>query len=272
MLDEWRLDEVGLWPEIWGKESVGLLQALEHGSAEVLSSSGLSSTGGVHIIDTGELQDLLGNGSSNATSSSWGWDHSNVTGTALSSNLDWDGMDTSDSGTPESSSDWDKVDLSIEEGTLNGDLDLLGDLDTNTNVTISVTDGNDSLESSSLTSLGLLLDGEDAHDLIGELGLHVGEESVGDWGFLDWDGVSVNFLEGLDLSVLDESSELGEWGPLFLLSSSSTWAASAASASSTAASAASIAEASASASSASSLSISWSGISWCLWCWGVFHF
>ena len=269
MLDEWGLDEVGLWPEIWGKESVGLLEALEHGSAEVLSSSGLTSTGGVDIIDTGELQDLLGNDSGNATSSSWGWDHSNVTGTALSLNLDWDGVDSTDSGTPISSSDWDKVDLSIEEGTLDGDLDLLGALDTNTNVTLSVTDGNDGLESGSLSGLGLLLDGEDAHDLIGELGLGVGEESVGDWGFLDWDGVGVDLLEGLDLSVLDESSELGEWSPLFLLSSSSTWAASATSAASTAASSASISEAS-SASSSSSLTIGW----WSSfnWCWGVFHF
>ena len=78
MLDEWRLDEVGLWPEIWGKESVGLLEALEYGSAEVLSSSGLTSTGGVDIIDTGELQDLLGDDSGNATSSSWSWYESNA--------------------------------------------------------------------------------------------------------------------------------------------------------------------------------------------------
>ena len=269
MLDEWGLDEVGLWPEIWGKESVGLLQALEHGSAEVLSSSGLSSTGGVDIIDTGELQDLLGDDGSNATSSSWGWDHSNVTGTALSLNLDWDGMDSTDSGTPISSSDWDKVDLGIEEGTLDGNLDLLGALDTDTNVTLSVTDGNDGLESGSLSGLGLLLDGEDAHDLIGELSLGVGKESVSDWGFLDWDGVGVNLLERLDLSVLDESSELGEWSPFFFLSSSATWASSSATSASTAASSASISEAS-SASSASSLSIGWS--SSFNWCWGVFHF
>ena len=282
MLDEWRLDEVGLWPEIWGKESVGLLEAFENSSAEVLSSSGLSSTSGVDIIDTGELQDLLGNGSGNATSSSWGWDHSDVTGTALSLNLDWDSMDSTDSGTPISSSDWDKVDLGIKKGTLDGNLDLLGALDTDTNVTLSVTDGDNSLESSSLSSLGLLLDGEDAHDLVRELSLGVGEESVGNWGFLDWDGVGVNLLEGLDLSVLDESSELGEWGPFFLLSSSSTWASSsAASAATSAASIAtssSIAEASSSASSASSLfAFGWSGsFNWCCgllnWCWGVFHF
>lgn len=249
MLDEWGLDEVGLWPEIWGKESVGLLQALENGSAEVLSSSGLTSTGGVAIIDTGELQDLLGNDSGNASSSSWGWDHSNGTGTALSLDLNWDGMDISNSGSPISSSDWDKVDLGIEEGTLDGNLDLLGALDTDTNVTLSVTDGNDGLESGSLTGLGLLLDGEDAHDLIGELGLGVGNESVDDWGFLDWDGVGVDLLEGLDLSVLDESSEFGEWSPFFLHASSSTWSTSTTSATTAAASSASVSEASGSSSS-----------------------
>jgi len=237
VLDEWRLDEVGLWPEIWGKESVGLLEALEHGSAEVLSSSGLTSTGSVNIIDTGELQDLLGDDSGNATSSSWGWDHSNVTGTALSLNLDWDGMDSTDSGTPISSSDWDKVDLGIEEGTLDGDLDLLGDLDSDTNVSLSISNSDDSLESSSLTGLGLLLDGEDAHDLIGELSLGVGDESVNDWGLLDWDGVGVNFLEGVDLSSLDQSSELGKWGPLvFTESTSSTWSSSEATSSTSSAS------------------------------------
>ncbi len=54
MLDEWGLDEISLRPEIWGKESVGLLKALEEGSAEILSSFGLTSAGGVNIIDTGE--------------------------------------------------------------------------------------------------------------------------------------------------------------------------------------------------------------------------
>ena len=97
MLDEWGLDEVGLWPEIRGQESVGLLEGLEESSTEVLSGSGLTSATGVDIIDTSEVQDLLGNHGGNATSSSWGWDHSNGTGTALSLDLDWDGMDGTDS-------------------------------------------------------------------------------------------------------------------------------------------------------------------------------
>jgi hypothetical protein len=134
-------------------------------------------------------------------------------------------MDSTDSGTPVTSSDWDEVELGINETTLDGNLDFLGALDTDTNVTLSVSNGDNSLESSSLTSLGLLLDGQDAHDFVGKLGFVVGEESINDWCFLDWDGVSVNFLEGFDVSVLDKSSKLGEWSPFFLWSSSatSTW-------------------------------------------------
>jgi len=76
--NEWGTVEVSLWPEIWGKESVGLLQGIEEGSDEILSSSGLSSGVCVDIIDTGEEQDLLGDLGGNATSSSWGWHESDA--------------------------------------------------------------------------------------------------------------------------------------------------------------------------------------------------
>ena len=75
-------------------------------------------------------------------------------------------MDTTDLGTPETSSDGDEMHLGVEEGTLDGNLDFLANLDTNTNVTLTVTASNDSLESGSLTGLGLLLNGQDAHNLI----------------------------------------------------------------------------------------------------------
>jgi len=236
----------------------------------------LTNTTGIDIIDTSELEDLLGNLSGNTSSSSWGWDHSNDTRTALSLNLDWDGMDSTDSGSPISSSDWDKVDLGIEEGTLDGDLDLLGDLDSNSNVTLSVTNGNDSLESGSLTGLGLLLDGKDAHDLVGELSLGVRDESVDDWGLLDWDGVSVDLLEGVDLSGLDESSELGEWGPLILTvsSSSASWASSASSSTSSSSSEASASistSITSSSASSTSFALSWGSLCSSNWCF-TFHF
>jgi hypothetical protein len=160
------------------------------------------------------------------------------------------------------------MDLGINESTLDGNLDFLGNLDTNTNVTLSITNGDNSLESSSLTSLGLLLDREDAHDLIGELGLGVGEESIDDWGFLDWDGVSVNFFKRDDMSVLDKSSELGKWSPLFFGTSSSTWATSAASSTSTTSITTSSSVTKSSAASAASSSFTAFGWGWSAFgCW-----
>jgi len=181
-------------------------------------------------------------------------------------------MDGTDLGTPITSSDWDEVDLGINQSTLNGNLDFLGTLDTNTNVTRLVTSGNDGLESGSLTGLGLLLNGEDAHDLINEFTLLVGNESLGNLSLLDWDRVSVNFFEGLDLAHLDESSELGKWSPSIFVSSSSetSWSSTS---TSTATSAASVSEASASSSAtSSSVSAGWGITGWCStcsWCWGL---
>jgi len=277
MENEWGRHEVGLWPEIWGKESIGFLKADKDSSAEVLSGSGLTDAGSVDIIDTGEGKNLLGNESGNATGTSWCWDHSDDARTALSLNLDWDGMWHTDSGTPIASSDWDELHLGVNEGTFNGDLNLLGDLDTNTAVTLSVTGGDNSLESSSLSGLGLLLNGKDAHDLVGESGLLVGNESVDDWGFLDWDGVGIDFLELGDGAHLDKSSEFGEWGPFFLESTSATWATSSSSAAASAASS-SVAETSSAASAASSslATFGWWCSAFCWWClsyyWCCFHF
>jgi len=144
-------------------------------------------------------------------------------------------MDTTNSRLEVTSSDWDDVLLTVKEGSLDSNLDFLSDLDSNTNVSLSVTDSNNSLESGSLSGLSLLLDGKNAHNLIGKFVFSLGNKGINDLCFLDWDGVSIDLFEGLDLVVLNKSSELGEWGPFFLessSSSSSTEAASAASSSS----------------------------------------
>lgn len=84
-------------------------------------------------------------------------------------------MDVSDSVSPIASSDWDQVQLGINESTLDGNLDFLGDFNTESDVTVLVTDGNNGLESGSLSSLGLFLDGDDLHDLVGEFLLGLAE-------------------------------------------------------------------------------------------------
>merc|ERR1740139_1691493 len=188
------------------------------------------------------------------------WDHSNGTGTALSLNLGWNGMNVTDSGTPVTSSNWDHSELGIDESTLDGNLDFLADLDTNTDVTVSITNSADSLESSTLTGLGLLLDREDAHDVIGKNFLKglalvlVLEEQIDNIGFLDWDGSSVDFFERLNLSHLDESTQFGERRPVITLTTEAATAPSTSTSTSSATSiAASIAASSASAEASSAV-------------------
>jgi hypothetical protein len=248
--DEGGGEEVGLGPEIGGKETVSSLKSVEGSKDEVLGGSGSSGRGGVDIIDTGELDELLGDGGSDDTHTSGGGHESDSAGSALASDLHGHGMDETDLVTPISSSDGDEVELGSGEGSLDGDLDFLSELGAETDVTLLVTDGNDSPESGSLSGLGLLLDGADLHDLVGEFLLVLLHELVDDLGFLDGDGVGVDLLEGLDHVVLHESSELGKGGPFLVVTTSASGATGSTSATSTASSAASVsAEASASAGS-----------------------
>jgi len=67
-------------------------------------------------------------------------------------------MDVSDLVSPIASPDGQESQLGTDQSTLDGDLHFLGDLDAKSDVTIVVSDGDDGLESGSLTGLGLLLD------------------------------------------------------------------------------------------------------------------
>ena len=96
------------------------------------------------------------------------------------------------------------------------------------------------LEASTLTGTGLLLDWLDLQDLVLEGGAN---EVIDDLELLDGEGEGVDLLEGVDLSLLDETAELGDGLPLLGLGLAATTALSATSATtSTAASTATTAE------------------------------
>lgn len=111
-------------------------------------------------------------------------------------------MDGTELVSPETSSDWNKMELGVDKGTLDGNLDFLGDLDSETDVTVLISDNDDSLEAGSLSGHSLLLNGDDLHDFVGDLNVLGGEDGLNNLGFLDGDGVSVDLLEGLNLSGL----------------------------------------------------------------------
>jgi len=63
--------------------------------------------------------------------------------------------------TPVTSSDGQNAQLGDDDGGTDGGCDFLRCLDTKTNMSLRITNNNDSLESSTLTGTGLLLDGLD---------------------------------------------------------------------------------------------------------------
>lgn len=111
--------------------------------------------------------------------------------------------------TPVTSSNRDDRQLGDNDRTSDSRSDFLGNLDTETDVSVEITDGDESLESGSLTGRGLLLDGRDRHDFV----LQRGQELVDDLELLDGQGEEVDFLHGLDLAVVDQSTELGDGNP-----------------------------------------------------------
>ena len=111
--------------------------------------------------------------------------------------------------TPVTSSYRDDGELGEDDGATDGGGDFLGALDTETDVTVEVTDGDECLEAGALAGTGLLLDGHDLHDLI----LELGEEEVDDLVFLDGEREEVDFFHRLDLAILHETAELGDGDP-----------------------------------------------------------
>ncbi len=70
---------------------------------------------------------------------------------------------------------------------------------------VEIADNDKGLETGTLTSGGLLLDRHNLHDLV----LQLGEEIVDDLEFLDGQREEVDLFNRADLSVLYETTELG---------------------------------------------------------------
>jgi len=73
---EGSLGEDGRLPEFGGQVAVGLSEGMESSLNEVTHSLGVTSGGGVHIIDTSHGDELLGDGGGDDTSTSGSGDKS----------------------------------------------------------------------------------------------------------------------------------------------------------------------------------------------------
>jgi hypothetical protein len=204
-----RLGEGSLSPELGAKETIGVTNGSEGSLDEVTKGTGGTTGSGVAIGDTSEGKNLLGGGGSNDTSTTGSRDQTSDGRTALASKLAGNGVGLTKGRSPVSTTNGDNSELSEDDSTTDGSSDFLGALDTKTDVAVTVTNDNECLETGTLTSTGLLLDRGDLHNLI----LELRKEVVNNLVFLDGKREEVDLLNGLDLSILDETTELGNGNP-----------------------------------------------------------
>jgi hypothetical protein len=139
-------------------------------------------------------------------------------------------------GTPVTTSNWHHAQLRDDDGSADSSCHFLRGLDPETNVTLTVTDNNDGLETGTLTGTGLLLDWLDLSGVstsvplyclciptyLHHLILELWQEEVDDLVLLDRKRVQVDLLHALDLSSLDETAEFGDWLPFLLVALGTT--------------------------------------------------
>jgi len=240
--------EVGGGPQVGGQETGGLGKGVVHSHGQVTSGTGVTSSGGVHVLDTSHVQELLGDQRGDNAGTTGGRDQSATHRAALAGHLAGHGVGKASVETPVSTADRDQVHLGVDDASTDSGSNLLGSLDAKSNVSIVITDSNVALEAGALTSGGLLLHRHDLHDLVLQGGA---QKVVDDLVLLDGKGEKEDLLNRLDLSLLDETSELGDRDPLVLVALVST-----ATATTTASATATISTASATAKSSSSFSFS----------------
>jgi len=214
-----RLLEHGLLPQVGSEERVGLADGSIGSLGEVSKGSSGATSRGVAILNTSHHQQLLGDGGRNDASTTGGRDQSHPDGSALSGHLRGNGVGFTDLVTPESSPDGNDGELGEGDGTTDGSGHLLAALNAKTNVSVVVTNSDESLESGSLTGSGLLLNRHDLQNLILEGGT---KEVIDDLELFDGQREEVDLLKRLDLSVLDQTAELGDGHPLLIFLATAT--------------------------------------------------
>jgi len=212
------LGESGLSPELRRKETVAVTDGSEGGLDKVTKGAGGTTGGGVAIGDTSKGKDLLGSGGGDNTGTTGSRDQTRDGRTALASELAGNSVRLTKGRSPVTTTDRDDRELGKDDGTANSSSNFLGALDTETNVAVAITDNNKSLETSALTGTGLFLDRSDLHDLI----LELGKEVINDLVFLDGKREEIDFLNSLDLAILDKTTELSDGNPFVLLFLTST--------------------------------------------------
>jgi hypothetical protein len=129
--------------------------------------------------------------------------------TSIFPNLGGHSVNSSDTVSPVSTADRDDGNLGGNDGSANGVGNFLGALDSQSNVSVSVSHHHKRLEARSLTGTSLLLNG---HDL-GNLVLELGQKGLHNLMLLDGQREEVDGLQRLDETSLDQTTQLGDGHP-----------------------------------------------------------
>jgi len=253
-----RLGEHSLLPQVWSQVGIGLGDGSVGGLGKVAESTGGATSRGVAIFNTSHLQELLGDGGRDDASTARSRDQTHPNGTALASDLARNGVGLADLVTPETPPDGEDRELGQDDGATDSSCHLLGALDTKTNVTIVITDGDEGLKPGTLTGTSLLLDGHDLQNFVLQLW---SQERVDNLGLFDGKREEVDLLQSPDLLVLDETAQFGDWDPFALLLATAT--ASAATTTASAAITTTSASATAAATTVAKSTTETSTIGWC---------
>lgn len=167
---------------------------------------------GIAIFDSGEFEKSSGGTGSNQSSTLGGGNKTNGNGTALSSHLGGNSVGSSDLGTPMSSSDGNEGEFGQNDGGADGVSDFFRGLNSQSDVSVVVSNDDEGLETGALTGTGLLLNGHDLHHFFFQVIL-LGVEGINDFIFLDRKRMLIDFLERGNVTGLNEATELGNGSP-----------------------------------------------------------
>merc|ERR1711916_108003 len=116
--------------------------------------------------------------------------------------------------TPITSSDGNNRQFSKNDSTTGGSCYFLAAFNTQTNMTVAVTDSYKCLKTSTLSGTGLFLNGHDFQNLVFQSRT---QEEIDDFMFFDWERKQIDLLKGLDFRVLYKTSKFSNRSP-FLFS------------------------------------------------------
>mmetsp|Transcript_26663 Transcript_26663/g.38985 ORF Transcript_26663/g.38985 Transcript_26663/m.38985 type:complete len:363 (+) Transcript_26663:42-1130(+) len=220
-----------LLPQFRCQITVGILQCMKNGTNVVPHRTGMTTRTRVTIINTSHIQQLLSSRRCNKTCTTWCRNQTTTDTTTLARDLTGDRMRHTSRTSPISTTDGRHVELRTCNGTTNGRGNFGGTLDTESNMTSRITDGNKGLETSTLTSRGLLLDRHNLHDFVLQLFL---QKVINNFCLLDWERIQKDFFNRRNLAFLDQPSQFGNGDPnIFIGTTTSTTATTAAASSTT---------------------------------------